>query len=403
MATYRRNIGKQNAYDGLKAEHIFQTSENIKQKLQLYFQKQIQSIVPANSIRKYDSIINFEDGTKIKIQNKKIKNYHGFGNSFDRRHVCNTFNNQFLRKYLVLLTLVRTTPTRTKMTSNQKKDFKKLCDNNFNDIKQYVRSALIGEGEHSNEYFVIMKTDNFSNIKIFIIKSEKLFDIITKPMNTYISLRTNGTCLHIGRYMSIQRKGSKRDRSPNDIQAKLRFKKQLIKRCTKLRDTKFKNLYPELINLICTNLENTDAANLMMTSKNNLKYLKYQMNTRLVNTSKIMDFIYIDKNIIFKKDKVVEIMKNLPPSCISKKLIIDYKLVDIEQGYVVHMITLDEKVKNMEDNFTLNNLIKWIRLLENNDEFYYDMWPDYNNLWKPYNKNDSFSYRNNFESFKFTR
>lgn len=165
-------VRNKNVDDGLKAEHIFQTSESIKYKLEQYFKKQISSIVPANLIKKYDSIINFEDGTKIKIQNKKFKSYNGFGNSFDRRHIKYTFNNQFLRKYLVLLALIRTTPTRSKMTSDQKRDFKKLCNNNLGDIRQYVRKALIGIGENSNEYFAIMKTDNFEKIKWYIIKSK---------------------------------------------------------------------------------------------------------------------------------------------------------------------------------------------------------------------------------------
>ena len=70
---------------------------------------------------KYDTIITFNDNTKLKIQNKKIENLGGRGDSFDRMHIKNTFENQFIRKYLTYLSLIRKSKTETFMTNDQKK------------------------------------------------------------------------------------------------------------------------------------------------------------------------------------------------------------------------------------------------------------------------------------------
>ena len=73
--------------------------------------------------KKYDTKIYFEDGSNINIQNKKIEVLGGRGDSFDRRHINNTFKNQFIRKYLTLLTLIRKNKNETLMSEEQKKRF----------------------------------------------------------------------------------------------------------------------------------------------------------------------------------------------------------------------------------------------------------------------------------------
>lgn len=91
--------------------------------------------------KKYDTKIYFEDDCSINIQNKKIENLGGRGDSFDRRHIKNTFNNQHIRKYLTLLTLIRKSKNETAMSEGQKIDFMKLCNNNLDDIAQYTKKS----------------------------------------------------------------------------------------------------------------------------------------------------------------------------------------------------------------------------------------------------------------------
>jgi len=103
-------------------------------------------------------------------------NFGGWGDSFDRRHIKNTFNNQFIRKYLTLLTLICPTNSSTYMTEAQKKDFVLLCNNNLQDIKQYIKKTLVGE-KNKNDYWFIMKTDKkLSTINLYIIKTETFYN-----------------------------------------------------------------------------------------------------------------------------------------------------------------------------------------------------------------------------------
>ena len=113
--------GSDTAKSGFNAEQIFRTDANIINSLEKYFKKSIKKIIKAPHGEKYDNIIIFEDGSNYNIQNKKILNFGGRGDSFDRRHIKNTFHNQFIRKYLTLLTLIRPTKRSTYMTEAQKR------------------------------------------------------------------------------------------------------------------------------------------------------------------------------------------------------------------------------------------------------------------------------------------
>jgi hypothetical protein len=217
------------AKSGFKAEEIFRTDQEIKIVLEKYFNMNIISLNKIHG-KKYDTEILFENGRYINIQNKKIENFGGRGDSFDRRHIKDTFNNQFIRKYLTLLMLIRKNKNETLMNENQKLDFIRLCNNNIDDIKQYIRKTLIGTEEEKNHYWCIMKTNKqFINKEIYIISSENLIDFIEKTLNINIKLKLNGTCLHLSQYISLQRKGGdKTDNSPNHIQAKFKFTKELL-------------------------------------------------------------------------------------------------------------------------------------------------------------------------------
>lgn len=122
------------------------------------------------------------------------------------------------------------------MTNEQKEDFMELCNNNLNDITQYIEKTLIGEGTEQNDYWCIMKTNkDFTNKELFIISSTKLFKLIEQSIEIDIKLKKNGTCLHLSPYIAIQRKGGDNtDNSPNHIQAKLRFTQELLDLCDKI-------------------------------------------------------------------------------------------------------------------------------------------------------------------------
>jgi len=223
------------AKSGFKAEEIFRKDNNIKIVLEKYFEKEIISLNKIQG-KKYDSKIYFEDGSTINIQNKKIENLGGRGDSFDRRHIKDTFLNQFIRKYLTLLSLIRQNKNETLMNEKQKIDFIKLCNNNMNDIKQYIRKTLIGENNENNDYWCIMKTDKkFIDIQLYLISSNKLYDFIEKTINIDIKMKKNGTCLHLSPFISLQRKGgTNTDNSPNHIQAKLKITQELLNLCDKI-------------------------------------------------------------------------------------------------------------------------------------------------------------------------
>lgn len=224
------------AKSGFKAEDIFRTDEIIKCKLEKFFGKKISSLHKIHG-KKYDTKIYFEDDSSINVQNKKIENLGGRGDSFDRRHIKNTFNNQYIRKYLTLLTLIRKSKTKTLMSEGQKIDFMKLCNNNLDDISQYIKKTLIGEDNtEMNDYWCIMKTNKtFTNIELYIISSKKLFEFIEQTIKIDIKLKKNGTCLHLSPYIALQRKGGgNTDNSPNHIQAKFKVTQEILNLCDKL-------------------------------------------------------------------------------------------------------------------------------------------------------------------------
>lgn len=223
------------AKSGFKAEDIFRTDELIKCKLEEYFGKKITSLHKIHG-KKYDTKIYFEDGSSINIQNKKIENLGGRGDSFDRRHIKDTFNNQEIRRYLTLLTLIRKSKNETLMSEEQKIDFMKLCNNNLQDILLYIRKTLIGEGHEMNDYWCIMKTNKtFTDMELYMISSKKMFEFIEQTIKIDIKLKKNGTCLHLSPYIALQRKGGgNTDHSPNHIQAKLKFTQEILNLCNKI-------------------------------------------------------------------------------------------------------------------------------------------------------------------------
>lgn len=229
-----RSKGSEIAKSGYIAEDLFRSDLKIRSSLELYFKFNIIEMIKVNS-KKYDTAIILNTKTipiQINIQNKKIVNLGGRGDSFDRRHIKDTFNNMFIRKYLTLLTLVRECNTKTTMTLNQKTDFIKLCNANLDEIKQYLFKTLIGNTNENNinEYWCIMKQNN-----LYIISSIKLYNFLCDTMFIDIKMKSNGTCLHLSPNVALQRKGGgTSDKNPNHIQAKLKITQNILDLCYKL-------------------------------------------------------------------------------------------------------------------------------------------------------------------------
>jgi len=223
------------ATSGFTAEDIFRTDNGIKIGLEGFFGKKISSINKIHG-KKYDSEIMFECGSCINIQNKKIERLGGRGDSFDRRHIKDTFNNQWIRKYLTLLTLIRKSKNETVMSEAQKIDFVRLCNNNLDDIKQYIYKTLVGEDTNMNDYWCIMKTNKgFTNIELYIISSSYMMEFIEQTIKIDIKPRKNGTCLHLSPNISLQRKGgTNTDKSPNHIQCKIKITQDILNMCAKI-------------------------------------------------------------------------------------------------------------------------------------------------------------------------
>tara|TARA_B110000037_G_scaffold214728_1_gene271079 strand:- start:406 stop:1074 length:669 start_codon:yes stop_codon:yes gene_type:complete len=217
------------ALDGYKNEQDFRENIRITTELEIYFNKKITNIIKEDNGKKSDNKIIFHDYSIINIQNKKFKYFKGRGNSFDRRHVKDTFKNPFLRKYLTFLTLDR----KNKMTKEQKNDFIKLANNNINDIFNYIKKCLIGKQNNNNDYFVIrIKQNNHDCYNgHYIISSLKLFNYIKNNIN----IQVKRTCIHLSKNIYLQRKGSdKTDNNPNHIQAKFKIDKEILDLCYKL-------------------------------------------------------------------------------------------------------------------------------------------------------------------------
>lgn len=221
------------AKSGFNAEEVFRNDKDIKKSLENYFKKSIHKIEKAPHGKKYDNIIIFHDRSQVNIQNKKIIKLGGRGPSFDRRHLDKTFQNQQLRENLKKLTLSRPTKCSTIMTNDEKKNFISLCNNHIQDIQLYLVNALMGE-DKENDYWCFMKTNkDLSKNQLYIISSDKFVKFLEDSIHINIKFKNNGTCLHINKYVSLQRKGGGRtDHSPNDIQAKLKITQDILDICT---------------------------------------------------------------------------------------------------------------------------------------------------------------------------
>ena len=218
------------ARSGFQAERVAVADPRFKPAYETYFQKSITDMKVVVGGEKYDILVSFSDGTNARVQNKKVESLGGRGDSFDRRKIGSTFENQFIRKYLTLLSLIRKGKRQTNMTSEQKTDFITLCNKNLDDVKKYLKKTFMGEAGKENQYWSIMKTDNtFANIELYMVTTQKFYEYLVSRIKIDISLKSNGTCLNLSPDIYLQRKGGeKTDKSPNDIQAKLKIDQNML-------------------------------------------------------------------------------------------------------------------------------------------------------------------------------
>jgi len=88
----------------------------------------------------------------------------------------------------------------------------------------------MGEAGKENQYWSIMKTDKtFTNIELYMVTAQRFYEYLVSRIKIDISLKSNGTCLNLSPDIYLQRKGGeKTDKSPNDIQAKLKINQDIL-------------------------------------------------------------------------------------------------------------------------------------------------------------------------------
>jgi hypothetical protein len=226
----KESIGSKTAKGGYRAEKHFRENKKVKESLEAFLKNKIKEIKKSKHGKKHDNIIVLEDESEIKIQNKKIVNENGRGNSFNRGKI-DEINHDEIIKNLKKLSYSRPTKTTTSMENEEKKEFIELCNNNKDILKNYITNCL---GE--NNYWCFMKSnDNFDNIELYIISHKELINYLLKNIKISIPLKKTGTCLRLSDNIYLQRKGGgKTDKNPDDLQSKLIIDKNLLSICKKI-------------------------------------------------------------------------------------------------------------------------------------------------------------------------
>ena len=201
------------AKNGLRAEMTICLQENIKQSLELYFNSSIKCLTRIHG-KKYDIIIEFENGTKTKIQNKDGDG-KGRGWSVDRRKV-ESFKDEQLIKLLKTLCLKQGTE-------------KPVISNNIS--KNVINMCMLGVIEEEYpKYFTHTKSNKITGniISMSICNTDTLITFIHKEL--YNVMETKRTCVHLSPNCYLQRKGGgKKDFNPDNIQMKFKFTEEIEK------------------------------------------------------------------------------------------------------------------------------------------------------------------------------
>lgn len=190
------------ASEGNKAEHIVCDSPEVRAALSEYLKRKIVSLEVIVGRKKSDITVTFEDGHTTTAQ---LKNGTGGGRgwSVDRRSV-----DKYPERHQELLRKVclRGGGERNEVASDS----------------ELVSKLFLGEKDGKRPEWFIHTTVKNGKIESLSICPAALF-IETLQKGLYAKVNPKRTCVHLSDLIYLQRKGGgKKDRAPNDIQAKLR-------------------------------------------------------------------------------------------------------------------------------------------------------------------------------------
>lgn len=193
------------ARTGNRVEQILCTQESVRTWLSGYFQKKVVNITKIKGCKKSDNLIEFEDGSTVKIQNKNGSG-GGRGWSVDRREVSLLTDNADLH------TLLRTVCL--KQGSN-----KPEISNNLS----ILVSGLCLRGSDDAfvpDYFTHTRLEGDMIVHMSICPMDKFMEAILQEM--YAVMLPKRTCVHLSPSLYFQRKGGgSADSNPDHIQTKL--------------------------------------------------------------------------------------------------------------------------------------------------------------------------------------
>lgn len=192
---------------GNKAEKSLCSDQMAKDALSKSFGKKIEKMVQITGSKKSDICVTFEDGSVERIQNKDGDG-GGRGWSFNRckLDVLPLREDGKLLAKNVCLTKV---PERPSVPLNE------------GEKREMFESLLLGKDEeYKPTYFTHTKYKDGKLVELSICTTEKLISSLCSE--GYDQLLPKRTCVHLSPRIYLQRKGSTKDHSPNDIQCKLK-------------------------------------------------------------------------------------------------------------------------------------------------------------------------------------
>lgn len=197
------------AKNGIQAESSVVLQEDVKEALQIYFQLPIRSIAQVHG-KKYDVLLMFENGTVTTVQNKDGIG-KGRGWSVDRRPL-GRFHDKDLNTLLTSLCIMKGKGTdRPLVPDTLSRDVLKMC--------------MLGDDP---PVYFTHTTSNKVNKRIktmSICRTDTLMDFMYGSL--YPTMLPKRTCVHLNPNCYLQRKGSKKDTRPDDIQMKFTFTEKL--------------------------------------------------------------------------------------------------------------------------------------------------------------------------------
>lgn len=215
MNTISRNAAT--ARLGFRAEELLTKTPAVREAFVTYFKKPIVNISKAPHGKKSDIVLNFNDGTNTKIQNKNGDNQRGF--SVDRRDYEDLTTLGAARTLISNVCLHKGTD-RPEVGNDEAI---KIINHSFlgDDVEwmpDYITHTQITDG--NIVHLSIMSMVDFVNI----LKAEVFSEVIPKK-----------TCVHLSPSIYLQRKGGgKTDKRPDQIQTKWRQGTTVDERFTRL-------------------------------------------------------------------------------------------------------------------------------------------------------------------------